>query len=109
MKLTNLTADNKDFVCRVLAKQKTKPHKPNRKTKPFIDRWIIRYYDSIFAILNKYAFITLKGISSIDRLNEAIQSIYYDPNLSFKSQKEADEFLSRELCWKRFIIKLRIN
>lgn len=109
MKLGSLIPDNEAFVRMVLAKEKPRKKKLNRKVKPFIDRWIIRYYESIYSILDKYSFIESKGISSTDRLNEKIQEMYYDPGLSFKSQKEADEFLNRELCWKRFTIQLRIN
>lgn len=109
MKLESLIPDNEAFVRMVLAKEKSRNKKLNRKVKSFIDRWIIRYYDNVFSILDKYSFITSEGLSSTDRLNEKIQNMYYDPDLSFKSQKEADEFLNRELYWKRFTIQLRIN
>lgn len=100
----DLTTDNKAFVKQVLA-----PKKVNRSCKKYIDKWITRHYDGLYQILDKYSFITLNGMSSLDRLNDTIEKLYYDPKLSFKSQKEADEFLCRELCWKRFAIQLRVN
>lgn len=99
-----LTPQNKAFVNKVLA-----PKKVNRKCKKYIDEWIACHYDELYQILDKYSFITLNGMSSLDRLNDTIEKMYYDPTLSFKSQKEADEFLCGELCWKRFAIQFRTN
>lgn len=108
MKLGDLIPDNAAFVRMVLAKNKPKPQKVNLRAKKCIDKWIICHYERLYQILDKYSFITLNGMSSVDRLNDTIEKLYHDPKLSFKSQNEADEFLSRELCWKRFVVQLRV-
>lgn len=109
MKLGDLIPDNAAFVRMVMAKNKPKPKKVNRRCKKYIDKWIMCNYEGLYQILDKYSFITLNGMSSVDRLNDTIEKLYHDYELSFKSQKEADEFLDREIYWKRFIIQLRVN
>lgn len=107
MKLGNLLPDNEDFVRMVMAKNK--PKKVNRRAKPFIDKWVASHYEEIYRMLEVYSCITVNGLSSLDRLNDKIEKLYHNSELLFKSQTEADEFLRRELYWKRFAIQLRIN
>lgn len=102
-----LMPDNEAFVKKVLAK--TKPKKVNLRSKKYIDKWIMCHYEEVYLILDVHSFITMNGLSALDRLNDTIEKLYHDPELSFKSQKEADEFLNRELYWKRFTIQLRTN
>lgn len=109
MNLKQLSAQNKEFVCMVLAKNQFQRKKANRRNKAFIDKWLSIHYEHVYRILNAYSFILRNGISSIDKLNNQIDILYHDPDLSFKSQQEANDFLDKELHWQRFIIKLRIN
>lgn len=109
MNLKQLSAQNKEFVCMVLAKNQFQPKKANRRNKTFIDKWLSIHYEHVYRILNVYSFILRNGISPVDKLNNMIEDIYYNTNISFKSQKEANEFLEKELHWQRFIIRLRIN
>lgn len=100
--------DKRTFL-QLLEKEEPIQKKLNYKVKPFIDKWIMLNYEQSYLQLNTTSWITRNGLSSLDRFNNRIEDMYYSPDLSFKSQKEADEFLNRELCWKRFTIQLRIN
>lgn len=91
----------------VLGKAKKKAS--NRKTRLYIDLWIMANYEKIYQHLSSYSRTLTNGLSSIDQLNNQIDILYHDPDLSFKSQQEANDFLDKELHWQRFIIRLRIN
>lgn len=94
--------DKKTFFKRVTS---VKPIRPNRRNKQYIDSWLERNYVEVFSTLICYEWITRRGLSAMDAINNAIVELYYNP-ICFKNQSEADVFIDRELSTSRFVITL---
>lgn len=108
MEMNTVKVIDKKLFLQMLEEKKTKHRTVNRYTKGYIDRWVTEHYLKACYQLSAYSFYSVKGKSSIDRFNDAIEELYFDNSLLFKTLEEANAFLDNCLCWKRFTITLRI-
>lgn len=82
-----------------------KPAAPDRTSKRYIDSWVERNYMGVFEELIRYEWVTRRGLSAVDRLNDAIVGLYHT-SIRFKNQSEADVYIERKLDPGRFMIRL---
>lgn len=81
----------------------------NRSVTRFVNEWLRRNYMTTICLLAPHNYVIRDGKSSIDKFGDAIERLCTDPTLFFNTQKEADEYLDRELFYRRFIIQMKTN
>lgn len=80
----------------------------NEKNRSYIDRFVTINYQRLSDKFRKLGnAINSNALDSVDKLDEVILSLYTDQELDFKSQEQANEYLSSKFTEKtiRVVVK----
>ena len=81
---------------------------PTDSTRVFIDRFVSQNYNRLARTYsNQSGVINGEALGSMDKLNEALLSLYTDPNLSFTSWEDAERQLKNRFAAKSMRVEAK--